>query len=43
MAGLRSTAGKVQGHWEVVAESGQRTQAEGRGCKKVEVRLSRRY
>lgn len=43
VAGLHSIAEKLQGHWEVVAGSGQRTQGGGRGCKRVEVRLSRRY
>lgn len=42
-AGRRSIAEKPRGHWEEVAGSGQRTQGEGLGCKKVEVRLSRRY
>lgn len=43
VAGLHSIAEKLQDHSEVVPGSGQRTRAEGRGCKRVEVRLSRRY
>lgn len=43
VAGLHSIAEKLQGHWEVVAGSGQRMQAEGLGCKRAEVRLSRPY
>lgn len=43
VAGLRSIAEKLQGRWELVVGSAQRTQGEGLGCKRVEVRLSRRY
>ena len=42
-AGLRSIAEKLRGHLEAVAaESGQRTQEEGLGCKRAEERLNRR-
>lgn len=42
VVGLRSIAEKLQGHWEVVAGSGQRMRGGGLGCKRVEVRLRRR-
>lgn len=42
VVGLRSIAEKLQGRWEVVAGTGRRRQAEGRGCKREEARLSRR-
>lgn len=43
VVGLHSIVETLQGHWEGVVGSGQRTQGEGLGCKMVEVRLSRRY
>lgn len=43
VVGLRSIAEELQGHWEVEVGSGQKTQGEGLGCKRVAVRLSRRY
>lgn len=41
VGGLRSIAEKLQGHWEGVAGSEQRTQGEGLGCKRAEVQLSK--
>lgn len=43
VVGLHSIAEKLQGHWDVVVGSGQRTRGEGLGCKRAEVQLSRRY
>lgn len=42
VADLGSIAEKLQGRWEAAVGSGQRTQAEGLGCKRVEARPSRR-
>lgn len=42
VADLGSIAEKLRGRWVVVVGSGQRTQAEGLGCKREEVRPSSR-
>lgn len=42
-AGFHSIAEKLQDHWEVVAGWEQRTQEEGPGCRRAEVRPSRQY
>lgn len=41
--GFRSIAEKLQGHWGVVAGGEQKMRGERLGCRRVEVRLSRRY
>lgn len=42
-AGLRSIAEKLQGHWEAVHGSEQRTRGEGLGCRRAEAPPSRQY